>query len=71
MWVLAAVTVGGKLMGVVGMLVFIPLCSVCYALFRTFVKDRLREKGVSASKLRAKESDIPPASCENGKNRVK
>ena len=27
-WVLAAVTVGGSLMGILGMLVFIPLCSV-------------------------------------------
>ena len=37
-WVLAAVTLGGKLMGVAGMLFFIPLCSVVYALFRDFVK---------------------------------
>ena len=33
-WVLAAVTIGGSLMGVAGMLVFIPLCSVLYALLR-------------------------------------
>ena len=33
-WVLAAVTVGGSLMGILGMLVFIPLCSVLYALLR-------------------------------------
>ena len=46
-WVLAAVTVGGSLMGVAGMLVFIPLCSVAYALFRGFVKKRLRERGIS------------------------
>ena len=49
-WVLAAVTVGGKLMGVVGMLVFIPLCSVMYALFRSFVKRRLRERSVPDAK---------------------
>jgi len=45
-WVLAAVTVGGSLMGVTGMLIFIPLCSVLYALFRDFVKDRLRARGI-------------------------
>ena len=51
-WVLAAVTLGGKLMGVGGMLFFIPLCSVLYALFRDFVKGRLAEKKVLARKWR-------------------
>ena len=51
-WVLAAVTVGGGLMGVVGMLVFIPLCSVLYALFREYVKRRLTEKAVPEEKWR-------------------
>ena len=55
-WVLAAVTLGGKLMGVAGMLFFIPLCSVLYALFRDFVKRRLVEKNVPAAKWR----DPPP-----------
>ena len=55
-WVLAAVTLGGKLMGVAGMLLFIPLCSVLYALFRDFVKGRLAEKKVPAAKWR----DPPP-----------
>lgn len=56
-WVLAAVTLGGKLMGIAGMLFFIPLCSVVYALFRDFVKGRLREKNVPVKKWR----DPPPA----------
>ena len=51
-WVLAAVTLGGKLMGVGGMLFFIPLCSVLYALFRDFVKGRLAEKKVPVRKWR-------------------
>ena len=51
-WVLAAVTLGGKLMGVAGMLFFIPLCSVLYALFRGFVKRRLEERRVPAKKWR-------------------
>lgn len=49
-WVLAAVTIGGNLMGVVGMLVFIPLCSVAYILFRTYVKGKLEEKQIPAEK---------------------
>lgn len=41
-WVLAAVSVGGSMMGVVGMLIFIPLCSVIYALLREDVNRRLK-----------------------------
>ena len=40
-WVLFAVTVGGKLMGIAGMLIFIPLMSVIYALFRDWVNQRV------------------------------
>lgn len=40
LWVLVAVTVGGSLMGVVGMLLFIPLASVGYALLRDWVNHR-------------------------------
>ena len=45
-WVLAAVTVGGSLMGIMGMLIFIPLTSVAYTLFREFVNNRLKERGI-------------------------
>lgn len=40
-WVLFAVTVGGKLMGIAGMLIFIPLMSVLYALFREWVNTKV------------------------------
>lgn len=43
-WVLVAVTIGGSAMGIVGMLVFIPLCSVIYALLRETVHRRLVKK---------------------------
>ena len=55
-WVLFAVTLGGSLMGILGMLVFIPVCSVLYALFRGYVKDRLGQKAVPAQKWQ----DAPP-----------
>lgn len=45
-WVLAAVSIGGSLMGVVGMLVFIPLASVVYALFREIVYLKLKQKHI-------------------------
>ena len=44
MWVLVAVAVGGELMGVVGMLLFIPLTSVCYQLLGDAVEEKIREK---------------------------
>lgn len=43
-WVLFAVTVGGKLMGVMGMLIFIPLVSVLYSLLREWINHRLSVK---------------------------
>lgn len=43
-WVLFAVTVGGGLMGIAGMLIFIPLMSVLYTLFREWVNLRLQEQ---------------------------
>lgn len=52
-WVLVAVTVGGNLFGIMGILLFIPLCSVLYALFREFVKKRLQERKVPESKWKA------------------
>lgn len=39
-WVLTAVSVGGSLFGISGMLFFIPLTSSCYALLRESVNDR-------------------------------
>lgn len=49
-WVLVAITVGAKLMGVMGMIVFIPLCSVIYSLFRLFVKGKLEREGIDPQK---------------------
>lgn len=51
MWVLVAVTVGGDLMGVGGMLLMIPATSVIYALLREFTEKRLAERGIPAEKL--------------------
>ena len=43
-WVLMAVSVGGSLFGIAGMLMFIPLMSTCYALFKESVNNRNIQK---------------------------
>lgn len=49
-WVLLAITLGGSLFGIIGMLVFIPLCSVCYTLLAGFVKHRLELRQIPPDK---------------------
>lgn len=56
MWVLVAVTVGGGIMGVGGMLLMIPLASVCYTLAREITDKRLAERNIPEEKL----MDQPP-----------
>ena len=51
-WVLGAVTLGGSLFGVPGILGMIPLCAVLYALLRRAVYRRLRLRGVPEEKYR-------------------
>ena len=59
-WVLVAVTLGVSMMGVVGMLIFIPLCSVLYTLLRDTVNERLKRR-----KLSVKPDDLKRDSAEN------
>ena len=63
-WVLAAVSIGGSLMGVAGMLLFIPMTSVIYTLFRQFVYRRLREKNLRIHASGVEERRVPPAKAE-------
>ncbi len=53
-WVLAAVTIGGNLMGIVGMLVFIPLVSVLYYLsgIRISAPEKKHIKQVTKTEIR-------------------
>ena len=39
-WVLAAVTVGGALFGVWGMLFSVPICTVIYTVFKQYVNNK-------------------------------
>ena len=58
MWVLVAVTIGGEIMGVGGMLVMIPLASVLYTLAREFTYRRLAERNIPAQKLMEQPPEI-------------
>lgn len=45
-WTLLAVTVGGSLFGIVGMLIGLPLASILYAIFNKDLSSRLKEKTI-------------------------
>ena len=47
-WVLAAVSLGASMFGVVGMLLFIPIVSVLYTLLREETHRRLRKKAAAS-----------------------
>lgn len=49
-WVLAAVTVGGGLMGVLGMLIAVPIAATLYKILRADVNGKLHENIKSAQK---------------------
>ncbi len=69
MWVLVAVTVGGEVMGVVGMLVMIPLASVCYTLLREFTSKRVEERDIDPEKLKAHPPELKNQFKENREKR--
>ncbi|MDU2293923.1 MAG: AI-2E family transporter [Peptococcus niger] len=47
MWTLFAITIGGSLMGLMGMLLFVPLVSTIYSLISEIIHGRLEMKGIS------------------------
>lgn len=55
MWVLVAVSIGGKTMGVAGMLLMIPFASVLYTLLRERTTIRINERNISEEKLYARQ----------------
>ncbi len=58
-WVLMAVSLGGSLFGIVGMLIFIPLTSTGYALLRESVNSRNETKGGISMKAKPlEETDL-------------
>ena len=56
MWTLFSVSIGGKLMGVAGMVLMIPMVSVIYTLIGDYTGKLVRKKGIAPEKL----TDQPP-----------
>lgn len=46
MWTLFAVTVGGSLLGIVGMWIFVPIFAIIYTLLGEYVENQLKEKNI-------------------------
>jgi len=58
-WVLLAVLVGGDLMGVMGMFLFIPLVSVLYAYLRSLVIRKLKYKKIDIDEKEVSDDVVP------------
>ena len=63
-WVLFAVTIGANLMGIAGMVIFIPLCSVLYTLIRESVNKRLIVRKIPSNKW-AQDEDTQDSKSES------
>ena len=55
MWVLVAVTLGGSMLGIVGMLIYIPMFSVIYSLLREHINKKLQAEKVPPDKWKLKD----------------
>ena len=60
MWVLLAVSVGGALMGVTGMLVMVPFASVVYTLLKEYTGRRLEQRQIPEEKLVIQMPELQP-----------
>lgn len=58
MWVLFSVSIGGKLMGVAGMVLMIPMVSVIYALIRDYTAKRVAQRQIDVEKLKAQPPEL-------------
>lgn len=58
MWVLIAISIGGELLGIVGMFLMVPLTSVLYVLLQDAIHKCLGKKEVPAEKLQAQPPQI-------------
>lgn len=55
-WVLAAVTVGGSLCGILGMLLGVPVAATCYKLYHEELSEREKKLGIAPPIEKTKES---------------
>ena len=64
MWVLAAVTIGGGLLGIGGMLLGVPFAATVYKLIRNDVNERMKNKKGEAKRLPSVEGEQKSAKGE-------
>lgn len=69
MWVLLAVAIGGKLFGVVGMFLMIPVASVIYTVLQEKTHKSLSEKDLDQEKLKVQPPDLRSRMRDNIKSR--
>lgn len=55
-WVLAAVTIGGALMGILGMLIGVPIAAACYRLIRDDMRRKEQDRQIAAEEKQKLES---------------
>ena len=70
-WVLMAVSVGGSLFGIAGMLMFIPLMSTCYALFKESVNNRNMRRKRPPVRNSEQENQAEKENSERPKDRAR
>jgi predicted PurR-regulated permease PerM len=58
MWVLVAVAIGGKLIGIIGMFLMIPVVSVLYTLLKEVTNKRLESTSVDPTKLQLQPPEL-------------
>lgn len=69
MWVLVAITVGGKLFGIVGMFMMIPVTSVLYTILQERTHKSLANRAVDPEKLKAQPPELRSRIKENRQTR--
>ena len=69
MWVLLAVTVGGGLFGVVGMLTAVPITSIVYTLLGEITGERLRTRGIAPADYAPPAGEPTPQDAGKGKRK--
>ena len=46
-WIIFAITVGGRILGVLGALIGIPILAIVFSLLRAYTNSKLEKKGLS------------------------
>lgn len=56
-WILFSIMVAGEILGFVGMIIGVPLFAVIYSLFKDFINEKLKSKGLKTDLKEYKNSD--------------